>query len=315
MTKQVIGIDVGKEKLDVGVNDEKRVRVWNNDQAGRADLSDWVEQQKPDLVVVEASGGYETALVSELVARGQEVALVNPTRVRAFARAEGILAKTDKIDARVIARFGATMKPQARARREEDQVKLSEKITRRRQLVLMLTAEKNRLHTASPTMREHIASHIVWLQAEIEALEQQISQAIKANPAWAETAKRVDSAPGIGFITAATLVADLPELGQLNRQQIAALVGVAPFNQDSGKHRGKRRIFGGRTSVRSVLYMATLSAIRHNPVIKEFYQHLLDKGKLKKVALTACMRKLLVILNTMVKSGQDWNPPSPSPAI
>ena len=315
MTKQVIGIDVGKEKLDVGVNDEKRVRVWNNDQAGRAELSDWVEQQKPDLVVVEASGGYETALVSELVARGQEVALVNPTRVRAFARAEGILAKTDKIDARVIARFGATMKPQARARREEDQVKLNEKITRRRQLVLMLTAEKNRLHTASPTMREHIASHIVWLQAEIEALEQQISQAIKANPAWTETAKRVDSAPGIGFITAATLVSDLPELGQLNRQQIAALVGVAPFNQDSGKHRGKRRIFGGRSSVRSVLYMATLSAIRHNPVIKEFYQRLLDKGKLKKVALTACMRKLLVILNTMVKSGQDWNPPSPSPAI
>ena len=179
----------------------------------------------------------------------------------------------------------------------------------------MLTAEKNRLHTASPTMREHIASHIVWLQAEIEALEQQISQAIKANPAWAEIAKRVDSAPGIGFITAATLVSDLPELGQLNRQQIAALVGVAPFNQDSGKHRGKRRIFGGRSSVRSVLYMATLSAIRHNPVIKEFYQRLLDKGKLKKVALTACMRKLLVILNTMVKSGQDWNPPSPSPAI
>ena len=315
MTKQVIGIDVGKEKLDVGVNDEKRVRVWNNDQAGRAELSDWVEQQKPDLVVVEASGGYEAALVSELVARGQEVALVNPTRVRAFARAEGILAKTDKIDARVIARFGATMKPQARARREEEQVELSEKITRRRQLVLMLTAEKNRLHTASPTMREHIASHIVWLQAEIEALEQQISQAIKANPAWAETAKRVDSVPGIGFITAATLVSDLPELGQLNRQQIAALVGVAPFNQDSGKHRGKRRIFGGRSSVRSVLYMATLSAIRHNPVIKEFYQRLLDKGKLKKVALTACMRKLLVILNTMVKSGQDWNPPSPSPAI
>jgi transposase len=315
MTKQVIGIDVGKEKLDVGVNDEKRVRVWNNDPAGRAELSDWVEQQKSDLVVVEASGGYETALVSELVARGQAVALVNPTRVRAFARAEGILAKTDKLDARVIARFGATMKPQARARREEEQVELNEKITRRRQLVLMLTAEKNRLHTASPTMREHIASHIVWLQAEIEALEQQISQAIKANPAWTETAKRVDSAPGIGFITAATLVSDLPELGQLNRQQIAALVGVAPFNQDSGKHRGKRRIFGGRSSVRSVLYMATLSAIRHNPVIKEFYQRLLDKGKLKKVALTACMRKLLVILNTMVKSGQDWNPPSPSPAI
>jgi len=315
MTKPVIGIDVGKAKLDVGLADEKRVRVWANDEPGRAELSDWIVAQEASLVVVEASGGYETALVSELVSRGQAVALVNPTRVRAFARAEGILAKTDKIDARVIARFGVTMKPQARARREAAQVELNELVIRRRQLVLMLTAEKNRLQTASPAMQAHIARHIAWLQAEIEALEQQISQAIEANPAWAETAKRVDSAPGIGFITAATLVADLPELGQLNRQKIAALVGVAPFNHDSGKHQGKRRIFGGRTSVRSVLYMATLSAIRHNPVIKEFYQRLLNTGKLKKVALTACMRKLLVILNTMVKTGQDWNPPTPSPAI
>lgn len=309
MTKAVVGIDVGKEQLDVGVATEKRVRSWANDEAGRAELSDWIVGQGASLVVVEASGGYEAALVSELVERGQEVALVNPTRVRAFARAEGILAKTDKIDAGVIARFGATMKPQARVRREKGQVELNEQVTRRRQLVLMLTAEKNRLQTASPTMRAYIASHIGWLQAEIEALEQQISQGIKANPAWAETAKRVESVPGVGFITAATLVADLPELGQLNRQKIAALVGVAPFNHDSGKQRGKRRIFGGRTSVRSVLYMATLSAIRHNPVIKSFYQRLLNKGKLKKVALTACMRKLLVILNTMVKSGQDWNPP------
>lgn len=306
--QQVVGIDVGKEKLDVGLASEKQVREWANDDAGRAELSDWVVAQGVSLVVVEASGGYEAALVSELVGRGQEVALVNPTRVRAFARAEGILAKTDKIDARVIARFGATMKPQARARRDEAQVALNEKITRRRQLVLMLTSEKNRLHTASPAMQAHITTHISWLETDIRALEAQISQAIKANPAWAETAKRVDSVPGVGFITAATLVADLPELGQLNRQKIAALVGVAPFNHDSGKHRGKRRIFGGRTSVRSVLYMATLSAIRHNPVIKEFYQRLLDKGKLKKVALTACMRKLLVILNTMVKTGQDWNP-------
>jgi len=308
MTKQVVGIDVGKEKLDVGLTGQKRVRDWANDEAGRAELSEWVVAQEVELVVVEASGGYEAAIVSELVARGQAVALVNPTRVRAFARAEGILAKTDKIDARVIARFGATMQPQARARRDETQVALNEKITRRRQLVLILTAEKNRLHTASPAMQAHIAHHIDWLETDIRELEAQISQAIKANPAWAETAKRVDSVPGIGFITAATLVADLPELGQLNRQKIAALVGVAPFNRDSGKQRGKRRIFGGRASVRSVLYMATLSAIRHNPVIKEFYQRLVNKGKLKKVALTACMRKLLVILNTMVKTGQDWNP-------
>jgi transposase len=310
MTKPVVGVDVGKEKLDVGVASEKGVRVWANDEAGRAELSDWVVEQGVSLVVVEASGGYEAAVVSELVARGQAVALVNPSRVRAFARAEGILAKTDKIDAGVIARFGATMKPESRVRRDEAQAALNEQISRRRQLVLMLTAEKNRLQTASPTMRDHIGSHIAWLQAEIEALERQISQAIKDNPTWAETAKRVESVPGIGFITAATLVADLPELGQLNRQKIAALVGVAPFNHDSGKHRGKRHIFGGRTSVRSVLYMATLSAIRYNPVLKAFYQHLLDRGKLKKVALTACMRKLLVILNTMVKSGQDWHPPT-----
>lgn len=316
MTAQaVVGIDVGKAKLDVSLASEKQVRVWANDEGGRAELSEWVVAQGAVLVVVEASGGYEAALVSELVERGQEVALVNPTRVRAFARAEGILAKTDKIDAGVIARFGATMKPAARARREAAQLELNQWVTRRRQLVEMAVAEKNRLSTASPTMREHIGSHMAWLQTQIERLEEQISQAIKANPAWAETSKRVESTPGIGFITAATLVADLPELGRLNRQKIAALVGVAPFNHDSGKHRGKRRIFGGRTSVRSVLYMATLSATRHNPVIKAFYQRLLAKGKLKKVALTACMRKLLVILNTMVKTGQDWDPTKFSPSV
>lgn len=315
MSKLVVGIDVGKAQLDVNRSDEKRVRDWANDEPGRAELREWVIEQDVALVVVEASGGYEAAIVSELVERGQAVAVVNPTRVRAFARAEGILAKTDKIDARVIARFGATMQPKATARREKAQIELNEQVTRRRQLVLMLTAEKNRRQTASAAMKAHIASHIAWLQAEIKQLEQQISQAIEANSEWAEIAQRVDTVPGIGFITAATLVADLPELGQLNRQKIAALVGVAPFNHDSGKHRGKRRIFGGRTSVRSVLYMATLSAIRHNPVIKEFYQRLLAKGKLKKVAITACMRKLLVILNTMIKTGQDWQPSKSSSTI
>jgi len=315
MTKLVIGIDVGKEKLDVGRHDEKRVRTWPNDEAGRAKLSDWVNEQEPELVVVEASGGYEAAMVSELVERGLAVALVNPSRVRAFARAEGLLAKTDKIDARLIARFGATMKPQAQARREQAQLELNQWVTRRRQLVVMLTAEKNRLQTAPKAIQAQIRSHLEWLQTQIAELEQLINQAIASNPTWRETARRVETVPGIGAITASTLLADLPELGQLNRQKIAALVGVAPFNHDSGKHRGKRRIFGGRTSVRSVLYMATLSAIRHNPVIKSFYQHLLAKGKVKKVALTACMRKLLVIVNAMVKSGQDWNPPIASPAI
>ena len=179
MTKPVVGIDVGKAKLDVALADEKRVWVWANDAAGRAELSDWVVAQRASLVVVEASGGYEAAIVSELVGRGQAVALINPTRVRAFARAEGVVAKTDKIDAQVIARFGATMKLQAKARREQAQVELNQLVTRRRQLVLMLTAEKNRLQTASPVMQAHIASHLAWLQAEIEALEQQISQTIK----------------------------------------------------------------------------------------------------------------------------------------
>ncbi len=315
MTKQVVGIDVGKEKLDVGVNGGKRVMEWGNDEAGRVAVREWVVQREPELVVVEASGGYEAAIVSELVAHGQAVAVVNPTRVRAFARAEGLLAKTDKIDARLIARFGATMNPKVQARRTQDQLELTQWVTRRRQLVLMVSAEKNRLDTVAPDVREHINRHIAWLQADIEALQEQISQAIATNSLWTERAKQVVSVPGIGPITAATLLADLPELGQLNRQEIAALVGVAPFNHDSGKHRGKRRIFGGRTSVRSVLYMATLSATRHNPVIKSFYQHLLKQGKVKKVALTACMRKLLVILNTMVKSGQCGNPPKTSSAI
>jgi len=315
MTKAVVGIDVGKAKLDVAVNGEKPVKEWANDETGRAALREWVASQAPELVVVEASGGYEAAIVSELVEQGQAVAVVNPTRVRAFAKAEGLLAKTDKIDARLIARFGATMKPKAQARREQSQLELNEWVVRRRQLVLMLTAEKNRLETTTPATQERINSHITWLQTEIEDLETQINQAIATDPLWIEKAKQIDSVPGIGPVTTATLLADLPELGQLNRQEIAALVGVAPFNHDSGKHRGKRRIFGGRTSVRSVLYMATLSATRHNPVIKKFYQHLLAQGKVKKVALTACMRKLLVIVNTMVKSGQVWIAPKTDSAI
>lgn len=309
MAKRIIGIDVGKEKLDAALNGQKRVKSWANDETDRAKLAAWVVDQQVALVVVEASGGYEARIVSELVERGQAVALVNPTRVRAFARAAGVLAKTDKIDARTIAYFGATMAPRAQARRSQAQLALNESVTRRRQLVLMITAERNRLQTASPEMRESIARHLDWLQQEINALEEQINQAIAANSEWAETAKRLQSVPGVGTITASTLVADLPELGQLNRQKIAALVGVAPFNNDSGKRRGKRRIFGGRTSVRSVLYMAALSATKHNPVIKAFYERLLAKGKVKKVAITACMRKLLVILNSMVKSGQDWVPP------
>ena len=306
MTERVIGIDVGKEQLDVALNGVKKVKEWDNDQAGQRALSDWIIEQKPDWVVVEASGGYEAAMVSELIEREVAVAVVNPTRVRAFAKADGLLAKTDQIDARLIARFGATMKPATQARKSQAQLTLNQWVTRRRQLVEMRTGEKNRLQTAPEGIKADIVRHIEWLSAEIEQLEQQINQAIRNNPEWREIARLVQTVPGVGEVVAATLVADLPELGQLNRGQIAALVGVAPFNHESGKGRKKRRIFGGRASIRCVLYMATLSAIIHNPVIKAFYHRLLAKGKLKKVALTACMRKLLVILNSMVKSGQDW---------
>lgn len=311
MTSVIVGIDVGKTKLDVAVAGNGSAREWSNDERGRRVLSGWLSEQEVELVVVEASGGIESALVSELVEAGIPVAVVNPTRVRAFARAAGQLAKTDPIDARMIARFGATMKPKAKAIRDQAQLALSQQVTRRRQMVQMVTAEKNRAQTALGAMKEQIERHIAWLQSEIEQLEYEINQAIMADPTWQETSERLQSMPGVGGITAATLVAELPELGRLNRQKIAALVGLAPFNHDSGKRRGQRRIFGGRASVRTVLYMAALSAIRCNPVIRSFYQRLVAKGKAKKVAITACMRKILVILNTMAKTGQAWRPPTP----
>jgi transposase len=311
MTSIIVGIDVSKTKLDVVVAGKGTVREWGNDEQGRQVLSGWLSEQGVELVVLEASGGIEAALVSDLVEAAIPVAVVNPTRVRAFARAEGQLAKTDRIDAQVIARFGTTMRPRAKAIRDQAQLALSQQVTRRRQMVQMVTAEKNRAQTALGAMKEQIERHIAWLQAEIGHLENEINQAIIADPVWQETAERLQSMPGVGAITAATLVAELPELGRLNRQKIAALVGLAPFNHDSGKRRGQRRIFGGRASVRSVLYMAALSAIKCNPVIRSFYQRLVTNGKVKKVAITACMRKLLVILNTMVKTGQAWNPPTP----
>ena len=311
MTSVIVGIDVSKTKVDVAVAGNGSVREWDNDEQGHQVLSSWLSEQGVELVVMEASGGIEAALVSELVEQAIPVAVVNPTRVRAFARAEGQLAKTDRIDAQVIARFGAMMKPRAKAIRDQAQLALSQQVTRRRQMVQMVTAEKNRAQTALGAMKEQIERHIAWLRSEIEQLEDEINQAIIADPLWRVTAERLQSMPGVGVITSATLVAELPELGRLNRQKITALVGLAPFNHDSGKHRGRRRIFGGRASVRTVLYMAALSAIKCNPIIRSFYQRLIAKGKVKKVAITACMRKLLVILNTMVKTGQAWNPPTP----
>jgi transposase len=258
------------------------------------------------LIVVEASGGWELPLVAELAAAGQPVAVVNPTRVRAFARSKGQLAKTDRLDAQVLAHFAQAIRPPVRPLRSQAHEHLVGLVTRRRQVVAMLTAEKNRRYTARATLQTRLTAHIAWLETELADLEAELRHWIQADPTWRAQAVLLASVPGVGPVTATTLVAELPELGQRNRQEIAALVGVAPLNKDSGKKRGRRRVFGGRAGVRRTLYMATLVATRCNPVIRTFYQRLLAAGKEKKVALTACMRKLLVILNAMLKTQQPW---------
>ena len=224
------------------------------------------------------------------------------------SRANGQLAKTDRLDARILAHFAQSIRPPVRPLQSEEAERLAAWVTRRRQVIDMLTAERNRQHTAAPDVRERIHKHIAWLDEELAALDEEIRQFIDHNPAWHATDDLLQSAPGVGPVTALTLVAELPELGHLDRQAIAALVGVAPMNRDSGRKRGKRKTQGGRAHVRSVLYRAALSATRFNPVIREFYQRLLHRGKERKVALTACMRKLLVILNAMLKSHTPWRP-------
>ena len=234
------------------------------------------------------------------------MAVVNPTRVRRFAEALGILAKTDKIDAQVIAHFASVVRPAVNGRQTALEEQLGAFVERRRQLLVELTAEKNRLSTCPECVRDDVEEHVAWLEERIDRLEIDIQACIGLKPEWQERAEIIDSVPGVGPVTAATMVAELPELGQLNRQKIAALVGVAPFNKDSGSKKGKRRVFGGRSGVRRTLFMAALSASKHNPVIRDFYESLLKRGKEKKVALTACMRKLLVIINAMVRKGEAW---------
>ena len=306
---KVVGIDVSKKRMDVNVYGEQEVTDWDNNSLGVSQLGEWLGQGKVKLVVVEASGGVEMRLIGELAHRELPVAVVNPTRVRNFARAAGKLAKTDKIDARTIAEFGEKMAPEPKQLVSQARRKLAGLVTRRYQLITMMTAEKNRLSTTPDDVQEWVVQHLEWLAEQMTAIENAIDECIAAESSWQEEAAVLESVPGIGPVTSFTLLADLPELGKLNRQEIAALVGVAPFNRDSGPKRGKRRIFGGRASVRRVLYMAVLSATRHNPVIRDFYHRLLAAGKLPMVALTACMRKLLTILNAMMRTGKPWNPP------
>ncbi len=301
-----VGIDVSKDKLDVAVLGEERVWQVANTQEGINELVKWMVEREPELIVVEATGGYQRVMVEALFWAGLAVAVVNPARVRQFARACGLLAKTDKLDAQVLAVFGEKVQPRRYESKSEAGKQLSALLVRRRQLEEMLKAEQNRLRTVSQSLKGSVQRMITCLKAEKKTLDGQIQQFVADQEAWQEQTEILDSAPGVGKVTTATLLAELPELGKMDRKKIAALVGVAPMNSDSGKKRGYRKTKGGRGDVRSVLYMATLVATRHNPLIRAQYQHLLNRGKLKKVALIACMRKFLTILNAMLRDQQPF---------
>ena len=278
----------------------------SNDDAGIASLVKRLKKLKPTLIVLEPTGGFEMLVVAELTHAGLPVVVINAKRVRDFARATGRLAKTDKLDAKVLAHFAAAVRPPLRSLRSEEEEQLTALLTRRRQVLDMLTVEKNRLVTVRAKMRSDIEAHLQWLSKSLKELDKEIEDFVKGIPALERKGCLAPKCPGVGPVTSATMLGMLPELGQLNRQEIAALVGVAPINKDSGKKQGKRRVYGGRADVRSVLYMAALSAKKFNPVIRKFYERLIKQGKEKKVALTACMRKLLVILNAMMHTNQPW---------
>jgi transposase len=301
-----IGIDTSKAHLDVAIGKDGDVMRVNNDIQGIQRLVEQFAELQPDLIVVESTGGLERALIAELVFAKLPVALVNPGRVREFAKSVGQLAKTDKIDARLLARFAEATHPAQVALPSTEEQLLSALITRRRQVIEMLTAEKNHLLSTPLAVRQLVERNLAWLEQQLKELNDKIDDFIQSDPNFKPKEKILRSAKGVGPILAATLLSELPELGRLDRKKIASLVGVAPFNRDSGKFRGKRRIRGGRSAVRSVLYMATVAAVRCNPMIKVFYQRLLSYGKEKKVALVACMRKLLTIVNAMIRTMQPF---------
>lgn len=308
MTERMVGVDVSKEKLDVAVRpDGERWQTANSEEAF-PELVARLEALEPALIVIEATGGLERAVVAAMVAADLPVAMINPRQAREFARATGRLAKTDTIDADDLAFFGEAIGPEVRPLPDAAVQTLSALTARRRQLVEMLTAERNRLRTALPPARPSLREHIRWLEREKDKVESEIQGHIDQNLTLRRKFTLLCSVKGVGPATSFALLSDLPELGRVNRKEIAALAGVAPFNRDSGTWRGKRTTWGGRASVRSALYMAALVASKYNPVIKAFYERLLKAGKPKKVALTACMRKLLVILNAMLKNGTFWDP-------
>jgi transposase len=301
-----IGIDVSKDTLDVAVRPTGEKMVFANTEDGLVMMTDFSKPFSPRLVVLEATGGWERSAVGALAAKGLPVVVMNPRQVRDFAKAKGILAKTDKIDAQVIAQFAESIRPEVRPLKTEEAQKLEALLSRRRQIVQMLTAEKNRLHSAPVWIRKDIQIHIQWLEKILDKFNKELDRLVKKSPIWQAKDKILQSAKGVGPILSLTLISGLPELGTLNRKKIAALVGVAPLNRDSGKFRGRRTIWGGRSAIRSVLLMATRVGIRFNPVIRAFYERLEKAGKKRKVAETACMRKLLTILNAMMKNRTCW---------
>lgn len=301
-----IGIDISQDYLDVASSEATSWRL-RYDTTGIDELLTWMQAIEVDLVVLEATGGLEHALAADLATAGFSVAIVNPRQVRDFARATGRLAKTDRIDAEILALFAERLPPEARRLPEPARRALAALVARRRQLSDMLQAEKNRLRRADGVVVPDIEAHIAFLSARLDQTTEALRETIEASPLWRTGDDLLQSMPGIGPVVSATLVAALPELGQVSPQEIAALVGVAPFNCDSGQRRGQRAIWGGRASVRRALYMATLGAVRYNPVLRAHYEQLVARGKAKKVALVACMRKLLVWLNAMLRDGQPWN--------
>jgi transposase len=310
-----VGIDVSKATLDVARGMGKYAgELWqeSNDEGGIDRLIARLTQdrEKPTLVVMEATGGYELLVAGALGAAGIPVAIVNPRQVRDFAKGAGVLAKTDKIDAGVLYRFAEALKPEARPLPDAQALELQALVVRRRQLVDMLVMEKNRRAGASVSarLRKSIDKHITWLEEAIRRADDDVNQAVRQSPLWREHEQILRSVPGVGPVTARTLLAELPELGRINRKEVAKLVGVAPLNCDSGKSKGKRVIWGGRASVRTVLYMATLTAVRRNAVIAATYESLVARGKEKKVALVACMHKLLTILAAMMRNRTHWRP-------
>ena len=298
-----VGIDVSKAKLDIHVTPSGESWTIDNNDEAHQELATRLEALAPGRVVLEATGGYQAAVVATLALRGLAVAVVNPRQVRDFAKAIGRFAKTDRIDAAVLAQFAAVIQPVARPLPDDMTVELHALVQRRRQLVDMRTAERNRLEACRVTrVRKSIEAAIAWLTKQIKDTESDLDRQVRKSSVWRENEEILVSTTGVGSTTARTLLTSVPELGTLDRRKIAALVGLAPFNRDSGLQRGNRTIRGGRAEPRSALYMATISAVRFNPTIREFYQRLLTRGKLKKVALVACARKLLTILNAMMRN-------------